>query len=225
MFHDYHCQPVQRRREPFDHADWLFELKYDGFRALAKLQHGRCELESRNQHAFKSFSTLSANIANLHIESAVIDGEIVCIDRQGKPQFRDLLFHRAEPYFFAFDLLYVYGLDLRNSALIDRKLELRRVLSGLPKTSRICYADHVEGLGRELFARACDLDLEGIVAKQRFAPHETDREESSWFKIRNPRYSQWAGREELFDRERESVPVAGWHTCELACAEIELREG
>jgi len=68
--------------------------------------------------------------------------------------------------------------------------------------------------------RACDLDLEGIVAKHKYAPHITEREESSWFKIRNPDYSQWAGREELFDREREQVPVPGWHTCDLACAEV-----
>lgn len=48
MFHDYHCQPVQRRRDAFDHRDWIFELKYDGFRSLAKLQHGRCELGNPN---------------------------------------------------------------------------------------------------------------------------------------------------------------------------------
>jgi ATP-dependent DNA ligase len=64
MFRDYHCQPVQRRRQPFDHRDWIFELKYDGFRSLAKLEHGRRELVSRNQHAFKSFATLAANIAS-----------------------------------------------------------------------------------------------------------------------------------------------------------------
>ena len=221
MFHNYECQPVQRRREAFDHHDWIFELKYDGFRSLAKLQYGRCELVSRNQHVFKSFSTLAADIASLQIESAVIDGEIVCVDRQGKSQFRDLLFHRCEPCFFAFDLLYVNGLDLRTYPLLDRKLELRRVLSGLPKTSRICYADHVDGLGTALFARACDLDLEGVVGKHKHAPHITDREESSWFKIRNPKYSQWAGREELFGREREQVPVPGWHTCDLACVGVE----
>jgi len=129
------------------------------------------------------------------------DGEIACVDDHGRPQFRDLLWRRAEPCFFAFDLLYSNGQDLRTHALGDRKQELRRVLGTVPKTS-ICYADHIEGLGRELFARACELDLEGIVAKHKFAPHVTDREQSSWFKIRNPRYSQWAGREELFERER-----------------------
>ena len=124
MFRDYHCQRVQRHREPFDHNDWMFELKYDGFRALAKLQYGRCELVSRNQHVFKSFATLATDIANLQIESAVIDGEIVCIDHQGKPQFRDLLFHRGDPCFFAFDLLHIGGQDLRTHPLLDRKARI-----------------------------------------------------------------------------------------------------
>jgi len=222
MFRDFHCQPVQHRRDAFDDQNWLFELKYDGFRALAKVQGGRCELVSRNEHAFKSFATLATDIvSSLSVESAVIDGEVVCIDRHGKPQFRDLLWRRAEPCFFAFDLHYLNGQDFRTHALVDRKHELRSVLAGLPRTARICYADHIEGLGRELFARACELDLEGIVAKQKFAPHTTMREESAWFKIRNPRYSQWAGREELFDREREQVPVPGWHICDLACAGVE----
>lgn len=103
---------------------------------------------------------------------------------------------------------------------MDRKQELRRVLVSAPETA-ICFADHIEGFGRELFRKACELELEGIVAKQKFSPHITDRETSSWFKIRNPQYSQWAGREELFDREREQVPVPGWHTCDLACAGVE----
>jgi ATP-dependent DNA ligase len=105
-------------------------------------------------------------------------------------------------------------------ALADRKQELRRLLVNIPKTA-ICYAEHIEGLGKELFARACEWDLEGIVAKHNFAPHVTDREQSSWFKIRNPRYSQWAGREELFERERHEEPTPGWHSCDLACAGVE----
>jgi bifunctional non-homologous end joining protein LigD len=183
---------------------------------------GLCQLVSRNQHSFTSFSNLSAELARvLSIESAVLDGEIVCVDDHGRPQFRDLLWRRAEPCFFAFDLLYSNGQDLRTHALIDRKQELRRLLATVPKTAPICYADHVEGSGTALFERACELDLEGIVAKHKFAPHESEREKSSWFKIRNGRYSQWAGREELFERERHEEPTPGWHTCDLACAGVE----
>ena len=72
-----------------------------------------------------------------------------------------------------------------------------------------------------LFQRVCELDLEGVVAKQKFGPYVTDREQSTWYKILNREYSQIQGREELFDRERDSEPVAGWHSCDLACVRAE----
>jgi hypothetical protein len=65
------------------------------------------------------------------------------------------------------------------------------------------------------------MDLEGIVAKHSFGNYVTDKEKTTWFKIRNPRYSQMEGRAELFDRERHSEPVPGWHSCDLACADVE----
>ena len=76
--------------------------------------------------------------------------------------------------------------------------------------------------GTSLFRRICDLDLEGIVAKHKSSPYVTGREHSTWFKILNREYSQKAGREKLFDRERHSEPVAGWHSCDLACASLEV---
>ena len=69
-----------------------------------------------------------------------------------------------------------------------------------------------------LFEQVCARDLEGIVAKHKSAPYVTEREQSTWFKILNREYSQKDGREELFERERHSEPVAGWHACDLACA-------
>jgi hypothetical protein len=74
---------------------------------------------------------------------------------------------------------------------------------------------------RRLFQRVCELDLEGIVAKHKVASYVTDREGSTWFKVRNRRYSQMAGREELFERERRQEPVAGWHSCVLACIDFD----
>ena len=94
----------------------------------------------------------------------VLDGEIVCLDKRGKPQFRDLLFQRGEPCFFAFDLLMIDGKDSRTEKLTDRKQELRHLLSKV-SASRMRYADHVEHYGTALFQRVCKLDLEGIVAK------------------------------------------------------------
>jgi ATP dependent DNA ligase domain len=168
-----------------------------------------------------SFSDLANSIgASLPlVRNAVLDDEIVCLDKHGRSQFTDLLFHRKEPCFFAFDLLWNAGKDHRLDSLVDRKHELRRLLSKIPPSAPIRYADHVEGAGVALFERACKLDLEGIVAKHKYGPYVAVREQSTWFKIRNPRYSQWEGREELFERERSREPAPGWHSCDVACAE------
>ena len=210
--------PLLRRPLPFDHPEFLFELKYDGFRSLCVIHNSRAEFVSRNGNSFKSFETLRKQLKSPYQGKTVLDGEIVCLDKRGKPQFRDLLFHRCEPCFFAFDLLMSDGKDLRTEKLTDRKQELRRLLSKVPD-SRMRYADHVEQYGTALFQRVCKLDLEGIVAKHTLAPYTTER--TTWFKIKNRNYSQMAGREELFERERHHEPVAGWHSCELACPEVE----
>jgi len=208
---------------PFDDDDWLFELKYDGFRALAVIEHGRAQLLSRNGHPFASFSALAESISySLPNTRAVIDGEICSLDRRGKPQFKNLMFRRGNPpCFFAFDLLIHDGKDLRTERLLDRKHELRRLLARSPDDAPLKYTEYIEGCGTALFQRVCELDLEGIVAKQKSAPYVTEREHSTWFKILNRGYSQMQGREELFERERHSEPVAGWHSWELACAELE----
>src|SRR5207302_9742026 len=148
-----------------------------------------------------------------------IDGEICSLDKRGRPLFTNLMFRRGNPpCFFAFDLLMCDGKDLRTERLLDRKQELRRLLA------RACaplkYTEYIDGCGMGLFQRVCELDLEGIVAKQKFGPYVVERESSTWFKILNREYSQKDGREELFERERHSEPVAGWHSCALACAEL-----
>ena len=97
--------PLSRRALPFDHPDWIFELKYDGFRSLAVIQNGRTELISRNGNPFSAFERLRKQLKSPYEGKTVLDGEIVCLDKRGRPQFRDLLFHRGEPCFFAFDLL------------------------------------------------------------------------------------------------------------------------
>jgi bifunctional non-homologous end joining protein LigD len=195
--------PLSRKSQPFDHPEYVFELKYDGFGSLAVVHDGRCELISRNGHAFSSFDSLRKALKAPHAGKTVFDGEIVCLDKRGRPQFNDLLFHRGEPLFFAFDLLMSHGRDLRMERLTDRKHELRRLMSKAP-TSRIQYV----------------VDLEGIVAKHGYGPYVTETQRTTWFKIRNPKYSQMEGREKLFERERHSEPVPGWHSCDLACSQL-----
>ena len=212
--------PLSRRPLPFDHPEWTFDLKYDGFRSLTVIQNGRCELISRNDHPFNSFSNLRKGLTSPYHGKTVLDGEIVCLDRRGKPQFYDLLFHPGEPYFFAFDLLMADGKDLRTERLTDRKHELRRLLSKV-RESRMQYVEHVEQHDKALFERICKLDLEGIVAKRGHGHYITEPQQTTWFKIRNRNDSQMEGREKLFERERHKEPAPGWHCCELACAELE----
>jgi len=123
--------PLLKRAAPFDDPAWIFELKYDGFRALAVIEHGGAQLLSRNGHPFASFSALAESISDsLPNARAVIDGEICSLDRRGRPHFKNLLFRRGNPpCFFAFDLLTCDGKDLRTERLLDRKQELRRLLA------------------------------------------------------------------------------------------------
>src|SRR6266566_4132130 len=189
--------PLLKRAAPFDDPSWIFELKYDGFRALTVVENGRTQLLSRNGHRFASFSALAESISDsLPKATAVIDGEICSLDRRGRPQFKNLVFRRGNPpCFFAFDLLTCDGKDLRTEQLLNRKRELRRLLAKVCPPFPLRYAEHVEGSGTALFQRVCKLDLEGIVAKQKFGPYVTEREHSTWFKILNRKYSQKDGRE------------------------------
>jgi len=101
--------PLLRRLAQFGDPEYLFELKYDGFRSLAVIQDGHCQLISRNGHPFNSFTELQRELTAPGDRKTVLDGEIVCLVRRGRPQFNDLLFHRGEPCFFAFDLLMDFG--------------------------------------------------------------------------------------------------------------------
>ena len=166
----------------------------------------RRRLVSRNGNEFKSFSDLNLSLPlESQAKGAVLDGEIVCLDRKGNSQFKNLLFRRGEPRFYAFDLLSYNGEDLRYSPLAERKHKLRGVVPQQGKG--LLYCDHIEGQGERLFQLACKRDLEGIVAKRKFDPYLLDN--AKWYKIRNRNYSQWVGREKLFERERSTDP--NWH--------------
>src|SRR5262247_1083265 len=120
---------LSRRIEPFDSDQFIYELKIDGFRALAHIGAGHGELISRKGNLFRGFADLATWIAeHLRVESAVIDGEIACVDDAGRPVFRDLLFRRRQCVFVAFDVLYLNGKDLRTLPLIERKELLKRLL-------------------------------------------------------------------------------------------------
>jgi ATP-dependent DNA ligase len=111
------------------------------------------------------------------------------------------------------------GEDVRYLPLTDRKLRLRRVVPR--KSERLLYCDHIDGDGEGLFRLACEHDLEGIVAKRNSELYLA--EHANWLKISNTNYSQWAGREELFERERREEPsFQYWAECALTCEGVQL---
>ena len=181
---------LSRRVEPFDSDQFIFELKVDGFRALAQIDGGRGELVSRNGHTFRGFAELAAWLAkHLRVESAVLDGEIACVDDTGRPVFRDLLFRRGSCVFIAFDLLFLNGKDLRTSPLLERKAILKTLLR--QEQSRILYLNHIEGDGELLFEQIVRMDLEGVVCKRKDSPYKvTERPSHHWITVRNAHYNQ-----------------------------------
>ena len=127
------------------------------------------------------------------------------------------LFRRGELRFYAFDLLSCNGEDLRYFPLTDRKHKLRAVLPH--EAERLLYCDHIEERGEHLFRLVSERDLEGIVAKRKFDPCLLDN--AKWYKIRNRKYSQWIGREKLFERERASdSDWRHWNVCAAVCDQL-----
>jgi bifunctional non-homologous end joining protein LigD len=192
--------PLLTWREPFDGADWMFEPKYDGFRALLYGTGAACELRARQDAHFEEFPELRDRVARvLKGREAILDGEIVSLDPKGKPVFRELLKGRGYLAFAASDLLWLDGSDLRDLPLVERKRRLGDLLPA--DTGPLYKVFTLEEHGRALFEAARRMDLEGIVAKRRrdrYAP------ETLWYRIRNPTYRQGEGRVDLPQRPARS---------------------
>jgi bifunctional non-homologous end joining protein LigD len=186
---------LARIPEPFDDPDWSFEIKHDGFRGIAYVADKACRLMSRNANVFKKFNSLSAALAKLPVQDAIIDGEVVCIDANGVSKFNELMFRPGMPYFYAFDLMWQNGKDLRPRPLIERKQQLRELVLKA-NSPALLYADHIDEYGRDFYRMICDKDLEGIVAKPRDSRYHSS---AKWKKIKNPAYTQSRNRNELFE--------------------------
>jgi len=132
--------------DPFDHHDWIFEVKHDGFRSLAYLENGQCRLISRRRNVYESFDVLRKSLGQLKVDNAILDGELVCLDSHGHSQFYELLYRHAQSVFYAFDLVWLNGKDLRELPLLERKEHLQELIT---KSNRpdIINAQFVEGVG------------------------------------------------------------------------------
>lgn len=174
------------KANPFNDQDWLFEIKYDGIRALAYILGDDCQLVSADRSRLKSFdSVCSAILSGLNARDSVLDGELVSMDENGVINFTDLLERKGRLCYFAFDLLLLNGRDQRDLPLIERKRRLKEVIpSG---SGSLLYADYVAGNGVALFDMVVKNNLEGIVAKPRDSRYVPG---TVWYKIDAPHYSQ-----------------------------------
>jgi bifunctional non-homologous end joining protein LigD len=161
---------LARLRDPFDHADCIYEIKHDGFRGLAYIGDGKARLVSKNGNTFKSFAGLCDGLASSFPgRRSILDGEIVCLGPDGRALFDPLLYRRAEPFYYAFDCLSIDGRDLRQEPVMERKRILRQLIP--PQPAPLLFVDHVVQTGTALYTAACEMDLEGVIAKWAAAPY------------------------------------------------------
>lgn len=168
----------------FDGEDWIFEIKWDGYRAIAEIEQGVVRLYSRNLNSFHGkYPTIERSLGKIQRE-IVLDGEIVVLDEHGISQFQ--LMQNYQPgkgtlVFYVFDILYLDGKDLRSLPLIRRKEILRSALPDLPDVK---YSDFIENTGIDFFRVASEKGLEGIVGKRTESPYRTGVRSTDWMKVR-----------------------------------------
>jgi len=181
--------------DPFDGPDWLFEIKWDGYRAVAFIENGKVRLVSRNQNDLTArYPELKDLAKSVKAKNAILDGEVVALDEQGRASFslmqqrtgfrpggRRAVSNADVPVlYYAFDLLYLDGYDWRRVPLEERKKKLASILI---TGDAMRYSDHYEQQGKALFEIARQKGLEGILAKKRDSIYQ-ERRSSEWLKIK-----------------------------------------
>ena len=166
----------------FDHADWMWEPKLDGYRALALITEERVTLKSRRGLELGSFPRLETELAKQAVSSMVLDGELVAFEPDGKPSFNAM--QNVQPstpvVFYCFDLLHFAGLNLRKAPYRDRRRWLAQCL--LP--SALVQLVHASEQGKALQQAARDSGLEGVVGKHKASVYEAGKRSSSWLKVK-----------------------------------------
>jgi bifunctional non-homologous end joining protein LigD len=171
--------------KPFDTPGWVYEIKWDGYRALAYLNKKKAELLSRNQKSFnEKFYPIHDALSNLSL-NAVIDGEVIVADDKGMANFGNLQNWRSEAdghlLYYAFDILWYEGYDLTQLTLTERRSILKAVL---PETDNILLSNDFETSGTEFFQAAEKMGLEGIMAKRANSVYNIGARTTDWLKIK-----------------------------------------
>lgn len=168
--------------KPFNRDGWLFEVKWDGYRAIAETGKSGVRLYSRNQLSLaERFPAIAGSLEKIKFD-AVLDGEIVAIDKNGKPSFQLLQdYQGGRLIYYVFDILFYQGRDLTGLELIKRKELLERVL---PDDERIKFAEHIEKDGVSFYNTVKKRGLEGIVAKDARSRYQPGGRSKEWLKIK-----------------------------------------
>jgi bifunctional non-homologous end joining protein LigD len=164
---------------------WLYEIKFDGYRAIAVKSGGRLNLFSRRRNSFNGqYSLVFEALADLH-DNTVIDGEVVAMDESGRPDFNLLQHYRAEAvriHYFVFDLLVYNNRDLTRLSLVERRQIMKAVLKF--ESPRIRITDYFEASAGDMLTAARAQGLEGVVAKRKDSRYEAGKRSGAWAKYR-----------------------------------------
>lgn len=173
---------------PFDDPGWIYEIKWDGYRAVAIVENGKAELISRNNLPFDQFGPINDLLESWQI-NAVLDGEIVALNEQGNANFGALQNWRnsknAKLAYFVFDILWYDGKKLTELPLYQRREILKSVLPADNELIRVSQAFEVNGI--EFFEAAKKMKLEGIIAKRTNSTYTSDARSREWLKIKAKR--------------------------------------
>lgn len=166
---------------------WIHEIKYDGYRMLCRVAQGHVRIVSRNQKDWTAnFPELAVELSRLPLKTAWLDGEVAAMDAQGRSSFQALqnalsASPAANVCYFAFDLLYLDGFDLRSMALTERKRVLQALLPGASGIVR--YSDHFSAPAAAFLDNVCKLGLEGMISKRGDRPYQAGRT-PAWVKVK-----------------------------------------
>ncbi len=170
----------------FSDREWIYEMKWDGYRAIAEAKNDSISLYSRNGISFSSSYPLVVNALKILGINAIIDGEVVVLDEDGKSNFQKLQHykrnHKYTLQFRVFDVLAINGRNTCELPLIERKELLRKLL---PENEIVKFSDHIEENGEEFFEMARERDLEGIMAKKADSLYYPGTRTSEWLKIKH----------------------------------------
>lgn len=174
-------------KQPFDDENWIFEIKFDGYRALAFINHKHVQLKSRNNQLWNTkFPTIVARLKKINSQ-VIFDGELVVLDVKGKSHFQWMQNyqkeHKGHLYYYVFDLLYKDGKDLRELPLIERKALLKKYVKKLA-LPQVRFSQHLFGKGKAFFKQAAKAHLEGIIGKRALSTYQS-RRSLDWVKIKN----------------------------------------